>query len=40
MILLNVETLSKIAKVEKIEEAYLLQYDPWLIVEHQREKTI
>jgi len=26
--------------MDKIEEAYLLHYDPWLIVEQQKENVI
>ena len=39
-ILLNIENLSKLSKMDKLEENYLDSTNPWLIVEDEKEKII
>lgn len=39
-ILLNIENLSKLSKMDKLEENYLDSTNPWQIVEDEKEKII
>lgn len=39
-ILLNIESLSKLSRMDRIEENYLDSTNPWLIVEDEKEKII
>ena len=39
-ILLNIENLSKLSKMDKLEENYLDSTNPWLIVQDEKQKII
>ena len=39
-ILLNIDSLAKLARMDRIEENYLDSTNPWLIVEDEKEKII
>lgn len=39
-ILLNLDRLSKLPRMERMEQACLFHYDPWLIIEREKEYII